>query len=74
MSWPQILAPLYAAAGVVFVVYGWRSVIEDLRPQFEAQTPIRRVAVIWIFAMTLFALWPAFFLVELYRYVTSDQS
>ncbi len=71
MSWLQILAPLYVAAGVLVVVYGWRWAIEDLRPQFEAQTPLRRVAAMWVFAMVLFTLWPAFFVVELYRYVTS---
>lgn len=74
MSWLQIVAPLYAAAGVVIVVYGWRWASQGLEHQIDSLSPTHRVAVMWIFSVVLFTLWPAFFLVELYRYVTAERS
>jgi hypothetical protein len=74
VSWPQILAPLYAAVGVVIVTYGWRWASHGLEHQIEALSPTHRVAAMWIFSVVLFTLWPVFFLIELYRYMTAERS
>lgn len=52
-----ILFPLYVAAGMLYLAYGWKRVAPEL-PSVQSLTSAQLVTVAMIFAVVGFCFWP----------------
>lgn len=61
MTWQQIIIPLYVAAGVLYVAYNWKRVVDDDGPEIrklDMLTGHQLVPVLVFVAVVAFAIWP----------------
>lgn len=61
MTWLQIIAPLYIAAGILYVAYSWKRLVNENGPEIrrlDMLTGHQAIPVLLFVAVMAFAVWP----------------